>query len=58
MYVHYTIVLLGWVTVRELAFSKVEEDTDGIVQLSRTVVVGDDMTWHVQVCVHAFCVCI
>ena len=54
MYVHCTIVLLGWVRVRELAFSKVKEDADGIVQLSRTVVVGDDMTWHVQVCVREF----
>ena len=36
--------------MRDLAFGKVEEDCDGIFQLSRTVVLADDMGWHVQVC--------
>ena len=36
--------------VRQLAFARVEEDADGVLQLSRTVVLADDMTWHVQVC--------
>ena len=35
--------------VKELAFSKVEEDAEGILQLSRSVLVDDDMGWHVQV---------
>ena len=40
--------------VRELAFSKVEEDAEGILQLSRSVLVDDDMGWHVQVRLHVY----
>ena len=39
--------------VRELAFSKVE-DAEGILQLSKSVLVDDDMGWHVQVCFHVY----
>ena len=40
--------------VKELAFSKVEEDAEGILQLSRSVLVDDDMGWHVQVRLHVY----
>lgn len=36
--------------VKELCFSKVAEDVEGFLQLVRSVVVGEDMGWHVQVC--------
>lgn len=39
---------------KELAFSKVEEDAAGFLQLSRSVVVEQDMGWHVQVCSHVY----
>jgi len=43
------MILLGWLKVRELAFSKVEEDADGILNLSRSVVLDENMGWHAQV---------
>ena len=42
--------VLGWIVVRDLVFGKVEEDCNGIFQLSRTLVLADNMGWHVQVC--------
>ena len=37
---------IGWIKVKGLAFA---EDVDGILQVCRSVVVEDDMTWHAQV---------
>lgn len=48
------LLLSGWVVAKELAFSKVEKDAQGLLQLSRSVVVGQDKGWHVQVCSHVY----
>ena len=37
---------IGWIKVKGLAFA---EDVDGILQVCRSVVVEDDMTWHARV---------
>ena len=43
---------IGWLKIKEFAYSKVEEDEGGLFQLTRTVfiiVLGQDMSWHIQV---------
>ena len=42
-------VSIGWFRVGNLAFGKAEKDPDGLLKLSRCVVIDDTMQWHVQV---------
>ena len=41
--------VLGWIKVAHLSFAKVGKDPDGILLLSRCVILDESMNWHVQV---------
>ena len=43
------IYILGWLQVGEAAFSRVEQDCNGMLHLSRGLVVDETMGWHAQV---------
>ena len=43
------IFSIGWFSVGDGAFGKVDKDPDGILRLSRCVVISENMEWHVQV---------
>lgn len=43
------MILFGWLNIRELTFSKVEDDADSILNLFRSVVLDENMGWHAQV---------
>ena len=46
IHVHW---ILGWFKAEEIAFVKVDSDVDGVLVVSRCVVLDHDMCWHVQV---------
>ena len=41
--------VLGWIKIADLSFAKVGKDPDGILLLSRCVILDESMNWHVQV---------
>ena len=53
------ILLSGWVEVADMVFSMIMEDGDGIVQITRSVVLREELTWHALVssctiCAHLY----
>ena len=40
---------LGWLQVGKAAFSRVEQDSNGMLHLSQSLVVDETMGWHAQV---------
>lgn len=48
MYI-YLKYILGWLQVGEAAFSRVEQDSNGMLHLSQSLIVDETMGWHTQV---------
>lgn len=46
--VHVHVLSPGWVEVAEMVFSRIVEDSDD-VQISRSVVITEELSWHVLV---------
>ena len=49
IYIYIYVFTLGWLQVGEAAFSRVEQDSNGMLHLSRSLVVDETMGWHAQV---------
>ena len=48
MYI-YLKYILGWLQVGEAAFSRVEQDSNGMLHLSQSLIVDETMGWHTRV---------